>query len=81
MEASFKEITSVIKNKPHLYSLLSSEYYLPDPSSKAITKEYLIKYSEKPIPIFVMKNTNVIHYCYTYRNYSSAELLELWKIN
>jgi len=37
----------------------------------------LLKYTVNPIPIFVMRKENVVHHHYTYRNYSSAELLQL----
>ena len=77
MELTYKEVTSTIKSKTQLYNILSTLYYLPDPSSKAVTRDYLLNYTYEPIPIFVMKKQEIIHHHYPYRKYSSAELLEI----
>ena len=53
MEITYKEASSAIKSKAQLYNLLSSLYYLPDPSSKAVTRDYLLNYTYDPIPTFL----------------------------
>jgi len=77
MEITLSEAAKSIKTKGHFYNILSRLYYLPDFSSKAITKDYLLKYTFEPIPIFVMKKETVIHHHFEFRKYSSLELLEL----
>lgn len=72
-----KELSITIKAKDQLYDVLSKRYYLPDRNSKASNKEYLIKYTLSPIPIFVMEKDKVTHHNYRYRKYNSYELLEL----
>lgn len=76
MALTTREIQEKVKNVTQLYHIIAKEYYLPDLSSKAITKDYLLKYILKDCPIFTMKRVDVVHHHFRFRKYTSAELLE-----
>ncbi len=70
-------IEAKIKTKSHLYNILSRIYYLPAYSSKAITKDYLLKYTQKEIPIFYMKREGMSRHNFQVKKYNSSELLDM----
>jgi len=65
------------KKKKKLYNILANLYYLSDETSKAISRDYLVKYAFDPLPIFVMKKDKVIHHHFSYRKFNSMELFEI----
>ena len=58
IELSIANISSKIKSRFHLYSLLSQIYRLPCFTSKAITTTYIKAYLNFPCQIFRIKRTD-----------------------
>ena len=77
MQANSTDLGVKVKSMLQLYNILAKDYYLPDFSSKAITKDYLLKYCAQTISIFTIKKVEVIHHNYRIRKYSSIELFKL----
>ena len=62
--------------KFQLYGILFKSFYLPDFKSKAINRDYLIKYCLKNIPLFSIKKEEIMHHNFRYRKLNSVELLD-----
>ncbi len=70
------DVNSKIKTKLQLYNILSKKYYLPKLSSKAITKRYLMKYTENPIPVYTICREGMIGHNFRINKYDGLVLLE-----
>ena len=77
MQTSSDILAIKIKTKQQLYNVLAKIYYLPVYNSKAVTKDYLLRYVQKDITIFKMDRKKVSQYHYRRRAHSSMELLEI----
>ena len=77
MQLSSKEAGLKVKSLSQLYNVLSQVYYLPERTSKFISKTYLPFYCFKVQGVFTLKKEEVVHHNFRFRKYSSCELLNL----
>ena len=77
MQLSSKEAGLKVKSLSQLYNVLSQVYYLPERTSKSISKTYLLSYCFKVQGVFTLKKEEVVHHNFCFRKYSSCELLNL----
>ena len=77
MQISTSELGLKIKSSLQLYNILAKAYYLPEYTSKAITREYLLRYCAKEQTIFTVKKDSIVRHHFRYRKFSSIELLKL----
>ena len=77
METTGNKLSVSIKNTEHLYDILSKAYYLPKLNCRCVTKEYLLEYIKKDIPIFTMKKEKVVHHYFRKSLKPCRELLEI----
>ena len=76
-EIEIGKLGRLIPDKMNLYQVLSCHYFLPQYDSHACTIQYLNKYTEDPIPIYVceIKNTEIFNI--RFKNANAEELLDL----
>lgn len=77
MQTTSQEISLKVKTKKQLYEILAKKFYLPKYESRAISRNYLLNFILKDIPIFTMKRAEIIHYNFRHRHKTSCELLEI----
>jgi len=65
-----------VGGKQNLYQILSSDYYLPKFDSHACTVNYLTKYTQNPIPIYVCELEGTKIFQRRWKHNNAEELLD-----